>query len=202
MLLWGRTACFDAHSCLTSQPRSICSIRSGLQRNFFWLFSCHLVKVVYLCVRFSTMLWYASATFSQVTFIAFVLILWHETSVKWEIKAVAEMQQWLFSCLPYYILLELSLVLIYICYTGAIFIHAFFLCSPLFGFLFQAVTLLYCSCVHNSTAVIFMKVFSQTSLVYVPQGLIKVLIILTIHVNNLNFNYLHMQINSTHSLYL
>lgn len=164
MLLWGRTACFDANSCLTSQLRSIYSIRSGLQRNFF----CPSVQLLsgesgWLWVHFSMMVWYASVTFSQVTFIAFVSILWHETSMKWEIKAVAERQQCLFSCLPHYILVELSLILIYTCYTGVTFIHAFFLCSPLFGFLFQAVNLLYCSCVHNSTAVIFMKDFSQTN---------------------------------------
>lgn len=165
MLPWGRTACFDASSCLTSQLRSIYSIRSGLQRNFFWLFSSHLVKVVCLCVCFGMMLWHASVIFSQVTSIAFVLILWHETSMKWKIKAVAERQQCLFSCLPRYILVELSLILTYISYTGVTFIHAFFLCSPLFVFFFffQAVTLLYCSCVHNSTAVIFMKDFSQTN---------------------------------------
>lgn len=42
----------------------------------------------------------------------------------------------------------------------------------------------------------------QTSLAYAPQGPINVLVILTSHVNALNFNYFHMQINSTCSLYL
>jgi len=42
----------------------------------------------------------------------------------------------------------------------------------------------------------------QTSLACAPQGPINVLVILTIRVNALNFNYFHMQINSTRSLYL
>lgn len=147
---------------LSNKPTQV-HLQHQRETSFVCLFSCYLVKVVWLWVRFSMMLWYASVTFSQFTFIAFVLILWHETSMKWEIKAVAERQQCLFSCLPHYILVELSLILIYTCYTGVTFIHAFFLCSPLFGFLFQAVSLLYCSCVHNSTAVIFMKDFSQTN---------------------------------------
>lgn len=97
-----------------------------------------------------------------------------------------------------------SLILISVWYTGFTFIHTFLLCSPLFGSLFQAVTLLYCSCVCNSTAVIFVEegLAKQTSLAYAPQGPINVLVILTSHVNALNFNYFHMQINSTCSLYL
>lgn len=118
---------------------------------------------------------------------------------------MAERQQCLFSCLPHHVPIQSSLILIYIWYAGfTFFFNTFLLCSPLLGSLFQAVTLLYCSCVHNSIAVIFMKesLAKQTSLAWAPQGPIKVLVILTIHVNALNFNYFHMQINSTCSLYL
>lgn len=86
-------------------------------------------KVVCLCEHSSMMLWYASAIFSQVTYYVFVSILWHEAGMKWEIKAGAERQQYLFSYLPHYILTELSLILICICYPGITFIHVFF---PLF----------------------------------------------------------------------
>lgn len=117
---------------------------------------------------------------------------------------MAERQQCLFSCLPHYMLIQSSLILIFGTLDLHIFFNTFLLCSPLLGSLFQAVTLLYCSCVHNSTAVIFMKesLAKQTSLAWAPQGPIKVLVILTIHVNALNFNYFHMQINSTCSLSL
>lgn len=42
----------------------------------------------------------------------------------------------------------------------------------------------------------------QTILAYALQGPIKVLVILTIHINDLNCNYFHMQIKRTCSLYL
>lgn len=194
--------------CLTSSPFwSVHSTRrGGMQGNFFLLSvqlssgksSLYMLTCQYnigVCILY----------FFKSYFIAFVLVLWHETGTKQEIKVEAERQQCLGNCFSRCMLIQPSLLLIYIWYIGFTFIRTFFCFVHLYVVLFfWVITLLYCSSVHNSTAAIFMKgsLVKQTSLACAPWGLIKVLVILTIHVNALNFNYIHMQINSTCSLYL
>lgn len=144
-------------------------------------------------------IWYLFRSY----FIAFVLVLWHETDRKQKLRVVVERQQCLFSCFPYCMLIQLSLILIHIWYTGFTFIHTFLLCSPFFGSLSGSYSALLFLCAQMHCSYIYEREFSQINqLSLCSTGTIKVLVILTIHVNALNFNYFHMQINITCSVYL
>lgn len=98
-LLWCHPIVYPAASCNLFTALGEMDFR---ETSFYCLFSCHLEKAICTCCHFSTTLWYVSYIFWKVTFVAFVLVLWHETIRKCEIKAEAERQQYLVSCLPHY----------------------------------------------------------------------------------------------------